>query len=70
MLKIIRIGFAIFCLALLASGYVASQVAYPDQAEEYARWIDRPAVSLASLIILGIAVCLSLLAETEHGEER
>lgn len=69
MLRVFRAGFAILCLALLAVGYAASQFAYPDRAAEHARFMDRPAVATAALLIFLIAVALAFIPDPQSEEE-
>jgi hypothetical protein len=68
MLERIRAGIAILSLVLLAVGYAASQIAYPDRIVAYTEWIDRPAVSRAALVLVLAIVVLAFIPTKEGAE--
>jgi hypothetical protein len=63
MIKAARTIMALLSLVLLSLGYAASQLAYPERAAEYAKWIDQQWAHLLSLALLLIAIVLCFVPD-------
>ena len=70
-MRTVRTAFAILVIALLCSGYAASQWAYfHGDAAGYAQRVDVPAVRTLALVILVGAILLAFIRDREQEESK
>lgn len=59
----IRQGLCCLVIVLLGAGFVASQLAYPEQVSVYAAKVDAPSIRALVAVIFALAVGFAFIPE-------